>query len=149
MKLSRFSVVIAMVAAFLFASCAKQEMPDNREQDYGYVQFKLYKAASYQDTKAVVPQLEYLGDAAKVMVMLTSGDDQITQTLTLTASNAEAAEFGLRSEKLKLVAGEYSVTAFTLYDKLDQELYKGGSAGSFTVVAEGGISWEIGINIYT
>lgn len=137
MKLSRFSVVIAMVAAFLFASCAKQEMPDNREHDYGYVQFKLYKAASYQDTKAVVPQLEYLGDAAKVMVMLTSGDDQITQTLTLTASNAEAAEFGLRSEKLKLVAGEYSVTAFTLYDKLDQELYKGGSAGSFTVVAGG------------
>ena len=50
MKLSRFSVVIAMVAAFLFASCAKQEMPDNREHDYGYVQFKLYKAASYQDT---------------------------------------------------------------------------------------------------
>ena len=137
MKSTRFSVVIAMVAAFLFASCAKPEMVDNREHDYGYVQFKLYKAASYQDTKAVVPQLEYLGDAAKVMVMLTSGDDQITQTLTLTASNAEAAEFGLRSEKLKLVAGEYSVTAFTLYDKLDQELYKGGSAGSFTVVAGG------------
>lgn len=137
MKLSRFSIVIAMVAAFLSASCAKQEMPDNREHDYGYVQFKLYKAASYQDTKAVVPQLEYLGDAAKVMVMLTFGNDQITQTLTLSASDAESAEFGLRSEKLKLVAGEYSVTAYTLFDKLDQELYKGGSAGSFTVVAGG------------
>lgn len=137
MKLFRFSVVVAMVASFLFASCAKPEMEDYREQDYGYVQFKLYKAASYQDTKAVVPQLEYLGDAAKVMVMLNYGSTQITQTLTLTASDTEAAEFGLRSEKLKLVAGEYSVTAFTLYDKLDQELYKGGAAGSFTVVPGG------------
>ena len=137
MKSLRFSVVVAMVASFLFAACAKPEVEDYREHDYGYVQFKVYKAASYQDTKAVVPQLEYLGDAAKVMVMLNYGSTQITQTLTLTASDADAAEFGLRSEKLKLVAGEYSIAAFTLYDKLDQELYKGGSAGSFTVVPGG------------
>lgn len=143
MKLFRFSVVVAMVASFLFASCAKPEMEDYRERDYGYVQFKLYKAASYQDTKAVVPQLEYLGDAAKVMVMLNYGSTQITQTLTLTASDAEAAEFGLRSEKLQLVAGDYSVTAFTLYDKLDQELYKGGAAGSFTVVPGGLVKHDI------
>ena len=137
MKFLRFSALVIACIAFIFAGCAKEEVAGNGEKDYGYVQFKLYKEASYDATKAVVPQLEYLGDATKIMVMLQYGENQITQTLTLTASNAEAAEFGLRSEKLQLVAGEYTLTAFTLYDKLDEELYKGGSAGSFTVVPGG------------
>ena len=129
MKYSRNSVIISLFAILLFAGCAKQEMADNREHDYGYVQFKLYKEASYVDTKAIVPQLEYLSDATKIMVMLQFGNDEITQTLTLSASNSEAAEFGLRSEKLQLIAGEYHIKAFTLYDKLDKELYMGGESG--------------------
>lgn len=137
MKFLRFSALVIACIAFIFAGCAKEEVAGSDGKDYGYVQFKLYKEASYDATKAVVPQLEYLGDATKIMVMLQYGDNQITQTLTLSASNAEAAEFGLRSEKLQLVAGEYTLTAFTLYDKLDEELYKGGSAGSFTVVPGG------------
>lgn len=143
MKYSRISVIISFFAILLFAGCAKQEMADNREHDYGYVQFKLYKEASYDATKAVVPQLEYLGDATKIMVMLQYGDNQITQTLTLSASDSEAAEFGLRSEKLQLVAGEYSITAFTLFDKLDEELYKGGTSGSFTVVPGGLVMHDV------
>lgn len=111
-------------------------MPDNREKDYGYVQFKLYKQASYETVKAVT-QLEYLNDAAKVMVLLQYGDKQLTQTLTLSAYDAESAEFGLRSAKLKLLAGDYKVVTFTLYDRLDQELYYGGESDSFTVVPGG------------
>ena len=136
MRFFRFSIIIIMMSSFFLAGCAKEEIADNREKDYGYVQFKLYKEASYEGTKAV-SQMDYLNDATKVMVMLQYGDNQITQTLTLSASDPEAAEFGLRSEKLKLVAGEYSITAFTLYDRLDEELYKGGSSGSFTVVPGG------------
>lgn len=136
MRFFRFSIIIIMMSSFFLAGCAKEEVADNREKDYGYVQFKLYKEASYEGTKAV-SQMDYLNDATKVMVMLQYGDNQITQTLTLSASDPEAAEFGLRSEKLKLVAGEYSITAFTLYDRLDEELYKGGSSGSFTVVPGG------------
>lgn len=121
---------------FSFSGCAKQEMPDNREQDYGYVQFKLYKKASYESVKAVT-QLEYLNDAAKVMVLLQYGDKQLTQTLTLSAYDSETAEFGLRSAKLKLLAGDYKVVTFTLFDRLDKELYFGEESGSFTVVPGG------------
>ena len=143
MKFSRFSIYLTLALAFLFASCAKQELPAGADKDYGYVQFKLYKDASYEQTKAVVAQLEYLNDASKISVMLQYGDDQITQTLTLSASNSEAAEYGLRSEKLQLVAGEYSITAFTLYDRLDEELYKGGPSGSFTVVPGGLVMHDV------
>ena len=137
MRFSRFSVVLTVLAAIFLSACTKQEVTDNREKDYGYVQFKLYKSASYEATKAVVPQLQYLSDAAKVMVMMEYDGNELTQTLTLSASNDEAAEYGLRSEKLQLVAGEYTVTSFTLYDKLDGELYKGSASGSFTVVPGG------------
>ena len=143
MRTSLFSIIIAAMSALLFASCMKQEPADYREHDYGYVQFKLYKEASYEGTKAVVSQLEYLNDASKIMVMLQCGSSQITQTLTLSAADAEAAEYGLRSEKLQLVAGEYSVLAFTLYDNLDAELYKGGASGSFTVIPGGFVMHDV------
>ena len=77
MKFSRFSIYLTLALAFLFASCAKQELPAGADKDYGYVQFKLYKDASYEQTKAVVAQLEYLNDASKISVMLQYGDDQI------------------------------------------------------------------------
>ena len=140
MKFLRFTIylAIAMMSAMTFGSCSKVQEPDYREQDYGHVQFKLYKEASYDQTKAVVSQLSYLADAKKVMVIMTSEDgNQIRQTLTLTSTNEASAEFGLRSDKLKLVKGTYTIDAFTLYDIVDQELYKGSSAGSFTVVGGG------------
>ena len=138
MKSLKYHILMVLTAlSVLLPSCRKDEVPDYREKDYGYVQFKLYKEASYEGTKAVVPELDYLKDVTKVMVMLQYGNIQISQTLTLSASNDEAAEFGLRSEKLKLVAGDYKVNAFTLFDKLDQEIYHGGEAGEFTVVPGG------------
>ena len=138
MKFSRIHVLLTLMWSFalLFAGCAKQEMPDNREKDYGYVQFKLYKKASYEATKAV-SQMEYLNDAAKVMVLLQYGERQLTQTMVLSATDAAAAEYGLRSEKVQLLAGNYKVVAYTLYDRLDNELYYGGESGEFTVVAGG------------
>lgn len=138
MKSLKYHILMVLMAlSALLPSCHKDEAPDYREKDYGYVQFKLYKEASYEGTRAVVPELDYLNDVTKVMVMLQYGDIQISQTLTLSASGEEAAEFGLRSEKLKLVAGNYKVNAFTLFDKLDRELYLGGESGEFTVVPGG------------
>ena len=141
MKFSRLTawLLLALVSTFLFAGCVKDSFEDNREKVYGYVQFKLYKSASYGDTKATVSQMQYLHDAAKVMVMLKYGDTELSQTLVLSAADDAAAEFGLRSEKLQLLAGEYEVTSFTLYDKVDEELYYGNASGSFSVAA-GGLS---------
>ena len=101
-------------------SCSGEEYPDKRDKGYGYVQFKVYKEASYTGTKA---SIDYLGDVSKVMVMLRCGDLQISQTLTLGASSAESAEYGLRSAKLKLLAGNYEIIAYTLFDNGDWEIY--------------------------
>ena len=60
----------------------------------------------------------------------------------MSAANDEAAEFGLRSDKLKLLAGDYQVLTFALYNKVDEVVYEGTPAGehaSFSVVP-GGLS---------
>lgn len=135
-------LAVAFLSALVFAACSKVEEPDYRETEYGYVQFKLYKEASYEGTKAVVSQLEYLADVTKIKVSLRYGDNDITQTLVMNAANDDAAEFGLRSDKLKLLVGSYKVLTFTLYDKTDQPLYvstPSESHASFEVVA-GGLS---------
>ncbi|MGM9734976.1 MAG: DUF4458 domain-containing protein [Candidatus Cryptobacteroides sp.] len=137
--LKTYMLLFSFLAALLMTSCVKETEPDYHEKDYGYVQFKLYKEASYDSaTKAVVSQLEYLSQAAKIKVTLSYSDVTISQTLTLTAADDGAAEYGLRSEKLKLLGGDYVVDSYTLYDKLDEELYRGDSKGArFTVVAGG------------
>ena len=85
MKITRFIMLLAVacVAALSFGSCSMVEEPDYREKDHGYVQFKLYKEASYVGTKAVVSQLDYLADAAKIKVTLRYEGNDITQTLVL------------------------------------------------------------------
>ncbi len=126
---------MAVAVTAVSVSCVREEVPDLRDGGYGYVQFKVYKEASYTRASG----LDYLSEASKVMVMLEYGDVQISQTLTLTASNPESAEFGVRSAKLKLLAGRYRVMAYTVFDKLDNDVYKGSSAGEFDVV-EGGLT---------
>ena len=46
----------------------------------------------------------------------------IEQTLMLNSYSAENAEFGLRSDKLELLAGNYKLIGYYLYDKLDNEI---------------------------
>ena len=143
MKLTRFVKLsaIATLAALFIASCAKVEEPDYREQDYGYVQFKVFKAASYQ-TKAE-SSIQYLGDIAKVSLLLkNSAGSEVSQTLVLSASSDYAAEYGLRSEKLMLLADTYTIDNYYLYDKLDNMVASytpSADNKKFTVVA-GGLS---------
>ena len=135
---------MALSSLLYLGGCSKVEEPDNRELAYGHVQFKLYKEASYPGTKA--DQLEYLGDVAKIKVTLRYGENLISQTMVASAANDEAAEFGLRSDKLKLLAGDYRVLTFVLYDKLDNVVYEGvpsTSHESFTVVAGGLVQHDL------
>lgn len=142
MKISVYRLLIfTFLSTLLVSGCAKVAEPDWRESEYGYVQFKLYKEASYPAVKAEVSQLEYLSDVSKIQVNLRYGDNEITQTLVMNSSSDEAAEYGLRSDKLKLLAGTYKVQTFVLYDKLDERLYASTPSedfASFTVV-EGGL----------
>ena len=63
----------------------------------------------------------------------------ITQTLVLNAYNENNAEYGMRSEKLKLLTGSYKIIGYKLFDKLD-EVITGISTGedeTFEVVSRG------------
>lgn len=137
LKISAAALIALLLS--LATGCSDDEGIDNRETDYGYVQFKLYKAASYvSETKAVTSQLDYLAEACKIKVTLSSGDVTIAQTLTLSSADRETAEYGLRSEKLELLTGHYSVVTFVLYDALDEPIYNGTPIGDgFDVVAGG------------
>lgn len=141
MKLLKISVaaIFALAAAFI-GGCSDDEGIDNRDLDYGYVQFKLYKEASYDAlSRAQKPQLDYLYEASKVQVSLDYNGTTVTQTLTLTASDKESAEFGLRSEKLRLLTGSYRIITFSLYDANDELIYNGMPLEERLVVEAGGL----------
>ena len=111
---------------------------------YGYVQFKLYKKASYvapeDGTRAVVEQLEWLKEAHKVKVTLEYGQTTIAQTLNLSRGEGDASEWGLRSDKLQLLTGDYRLITFSLYDAQDELIYNGAPTGeSLLSVIEGGL----------
>lgn len=142
MKLLRFSVIaaIACLSTALFGGCSDDDGIDNRDLDYGYVQFKLYKEASYDATRAVKPQLDYLSEASKVKVTLLFAETTIAQTLILSSADKETAEFGLRSDKLKLLTGSYQVITFALYDANDELIYNGTPENSILEVVAGGLT---------
>lgn len=113
------------------------------QSEYGYVQFKLYKSASFgaevASRAAANDQLDSLYDAKKIKVILEYNGTQVSQTLPLHSYNAENAEFGLRSDKLQLTIGTYTIIGYYLYNKLDQQILAGSATESntFNVVSGG------------
>lgn len=134
-------MTIALASA-LFAGCSLMDEPQAVGDEYGYVQFKLYKEASYSPTKAVTSQIDYLSDVSKIRVVMRNGGKDIAQTLVMNYSDKESAEFGLRSDKIKLLAGTYELAMFTLFDSVDQPLYESTPSGDFATfeVVAGGLS---------
>ena len=132
MRFIRNILLCLLATSFFMTGCVKENVAV--EQSYGYIQFKLYKEASY--VKAVTEQLEYLSDVTKIRVTLKYEDNLISQTLLMNAFNEETAEFGLRSDKLKLLAGSYELLSFSLYDKMDNVMYESTASdySSFDVV---------------
>lgn len=115
---------------------------ENLQGGNGYVQFKLYKSASYgksETSRAGDNRIDYLNDAKKVKVLLTSEDFSFSQTLSLNAYNDENAEFGLRSEKLELLPGEYTISGYYLYGKTEDQIFAGipSEKTTFTIVSGG------------
>ena len=131
---------LACWLALGLGGCSKVMEQDYRELDYGYVQFKLYKAGTKAD------KIDYLRDVAKLKVTLRYDGNLISQTLIVGASDNDAAEFGLRSDKLKLLKGDYSILTYVLYDKLDNVLNENVPSednSSFTVLAGGLVQHEL------
>ena len=111
------------------------------QSQYGYVQFKLYKSTSFEKgtTTRAADKLESMSSAQKIKVVMTHNGTTVSQTLLLNAYNANNAEYGLRSDKLQLLAGTYKIIGYYLYDKLDEVLLAGpgGDDSEFTVVGQG------------
>lgn len=146
-RFGKIGVFVLAVAMLLAQGCTQDGTVDLREKDYGYVQFKLYKGASYTPATAasraeLVEELDYLADACKIEVNLYDANNRaIRQSLVLSAADETSAEFGLRSDKLKLLAGTYRLGMITLFNVMDEVKYRKvpTSELSFTVV-EGGLT---------
>lgn len=133
-------LIVSLLTMVVVTGCSDDD--EALQSQYGYVQFKLLKSASIDKdvaTRATTDKLEALKDAQKVKVVMQYNGETITQTMIVNSYNAENSEFGLRSNKLQLLAGDYSIIGFYLYDKLDQELYAGpaGNDNTFTIVSGG------------
>ena len=72
----------------------------------------------------------------------------IQQTLVLHSYNEENSAYGLRSDKLQLLVGEYVVTGYTLYDYKDHGFKKeDGLSLSFTVVEDGLVYRDLSVDV--
>ncbi|MBQ5889273.1 MAG: DUF4458 domain-containing protein, partial [Bacteroidaceae bacterium] len=108
-------LLIMSLTGVTLNSCSDED--ETQTVQYGYVQFKVGQAATRS-----VDVLDNIAVAKKIKVFLQYDGHTIEQTLLLNAYNEESAEYGLRSDKLRLLAGEYSLIGYVLYDQLDNAI---------------------------
>ena len=132
-----FLLLVVAMLTMAVTSCSEDTL-ERWDGTYGYVQFMLSKKVSSRATRAAaVDKLEKLGDAKKIKVVMEHDGTTVSQTLTLNAYNAENAEYGLKSEKLQLASGTYTIIGFYLYDGVDEELLASSAGETFTVQGGG------------
>lgn len=132
-------VLICSMGTIVGCSDDKEEL---EQTQYGYVQFNILKSASYDDfvDSRALDKLNFLNDAKKVEVVLQRNGETISQTLVLNSYNKENAEFGLRSDKLRLLVGEYSISGYHFYDSLDKLILSGETDDNLFTVVSGGLT---------
>lgn len=130
--------MLAAIMVALFAGCSDDKESAPLEQ-YGYVQFKVLKEASYADSR-VSGTLDKLADANKMTVLMQYEGYTISPTVRLRAYNDENAEYGLLSDKVELLAGEYTIIGYYLYDRNDQPIATGTLADNNLSVEMNGIT---------
>ena len=134
-----FLLLVVAMLTMAVTSCSEDTL-ERWDGTYGYVQFMLSKKVSSRATRAAaVDKLEKLGDAKKIKVVMEHDGTTVSQTLTLNAYNEENAEYGLKSDKLQLASGTYTIIGFYLYDGVDEELIA-SSAGETFIVQGGGLT---------
>ena len=153
-KLHKLSFFLPLFIGILSMVTVMSSCSDDDEvlrSVYGYAQFKVLKNSSLKGESEASrsSELDYLNEAKKVRVVLTNNGKTIQQTLKLNAFNEENAEYGLRSDKVELVAGAYQLVGFYLYNKLDQEIYAGtaNEEPMFDVVPDGLAVKTLGVDV--
>lgn len=134
-------LLCCLCLATVLTGCSADEKEVQRDA-FGYVQFKVYKGTSAK-SKGIETRsgtiLEKLNDAKKLKVVLLYDGNAIEQTMMLNSFDAENAEFGLRSDKLKLLSGDYKLIGYYLYDKSDNEIYTGTTENLRFFIEAGGL----------
>lgn len=99
----------AILCIVLVASCSDDDVVSGNGTS-GYLKLRLTssKAVSRATT------MDALSDAKKIEVSMLYNDMYVTQSLNLSAP-ADAADFGLESEKLALRTGEYRIMSYALW----------------------------------
>ena len=118
------SIILSGLTVIGMTGCANVE-EDMVQNQYGYAQFRLYKSSSYDKdihTKASAGKVDLLADVQKIKVVLQYNGANISQMLRFNSYNAENGEYGLRSDKLQLLPGDYKIVGYTLYDKVDSPI---------------------------
>ncbi len=133
------------VVGLSFSSCSDDDQ-ESVQGRFGFVQFKLFKSASFNKSGSTDANvLQFLGEAEKMKIVLTNNEDgaEVIQTLALNPLGDDA-ELGLRSEKLQLMEGDYTVVGFYLYKAVGQDLQLILSGEPFektvVTVVEGGLT---------
>lgn len=140
-RISLLNYFVILLITIIGAACTDDK--EVFQADKGYVQFKVYKSESYvknETSRASGNVLDSLYEANKVKVVLRSNDYDFSQTLMLHAYNEQSAEYGLRSDKLELQTGEYTLVGFYLYDRAEKEpIFVGipSEKTTFTIVSGG------------
>ena len=144
MKLSNRNLILLITAfvstVLLFSGCTAETAPESAS-GYGYVQFHLYKAESYDAATRAGGKLDYLRDAAKIRVTLRSEDNDIITPVAVVECLAEnISEWGLQTAKIRLLAGRYILTAYEVYDGLDKSVMIGEPSETMVIdVPENGL----------
>ncbi|MGL5787229.1 MAG: DUF4458 domain-containing protein [Bacteroidales bacterium] len=125
-------LICLLACLILIPACTDDNELSKTNQAFGYFQLKLTKAQSKGITAG--NELENLKDAKKVQVDLLFDNRQITQTLNLLSVSDDAAEFGLSSESMQLLTGNYTLTAYRIYG----EYVEGSTAGDKAPVLQEG-----------
>lgn len=141
LKYALFCLCLVMMVV----GCERQS--DEPATEYGYVQFRLLKAAQLEaEASRATDALEWLSEAHKIEVVMQRDGATISQSLPLSSHDAESAEWGVYTEKLKLLVGTYNIIGYYIYDNLDTKILSGGNAGEFSVVDGGLTQKEIGVS---
>ena len=133
-------LIVSILTLGLVTGCSDDD--EALQSQYGYVQFRLFKSASFDKgtTTRTTDKLESLFGAQKIKVVMTHNGTTVSQTLPLNAYNENNAEYGMRSDKLQLLVGTYKIIGFYLYDKLDEVLLAGAAGDDDElIVVSGGL----------
>lgn len=137
--------LLVIICGFSFTGCSDEK--EVLELNSGFVQFKLYKSGDRSIlTNRSGVELDYLNDAKKIEVTLNYNNTTIKQTLNLNAYNADNAEYGLTSDKMELLVGNYSIVGYRLFDAIDKEILTGFVSDNTFTVVQGGLEVK-GFNV--